>query len=286
MARPKDIDYVGDVYFPVLRTLKFSCYSRQFFGSKAINIEGMKGMVYPTKEMRSNVSLREEIAYRTSVFLIENGSNEKSTAVRRFRELNSIRKKRLNGVLAFALLLLTLPLLVVCALAIKLESRGPIFFSQNRTGFMGRRFKMYKLRTMVEDADALKGQLEHLNFHSDLSPDFKIKNDPRVTRVGMILRKFSLDELPQLWNVVKGDMRLVGPRPTSFSADTYDPAHLSRLAVFPGLTGIWQISGRSNVKFEERVKLDCKYILECTTILDMKILLKTPLAVVRSKGAY
>ena len=226
------------------------------------------------------------ITLQAALFLAENPHGEDLNVEEMVNALNSINKKRFDTVVAAIALFFLLPLLILISLAIMVESKGPIFFVQYRTGFMGRRFRMYKFRTMVENAETLKCSLEHLNFHARQSPDFKIKNDPRITRLGKFLRKTSFDEIPQLWNVIRGDMRLVGPRPTSFSADTYAPSHLSRLLVFPGLTGVWQIAGRSNVSFEERVRLDCEYILAHSAMLDLKILLKTPLAVFRGNGAY
>ena len=151
---------------------------------------------------------------------------------------------------------------------------------------MGRRFTMYKFRTMVADAENLKADLNHLSHHDAGSPDFKIKKDPRTTNIGLFLRKFSLDELPQLYNVFRGHMSLVGPRPTSFSAEKYNCHHLSRLASRPGLTGLWQVSGRSDVDFEGRVYLDTRYTQNQGPLQDIKILVKTPLVVLKGNGAY
>jgi lipopolysaccharide/colanic/teichoic acid biosynthesis glycosyltransferase len=142
---------------------------------------------------------------------------------------------------------------------------------------------MFKLRTMVENAAELKQKYAHLN---ELSwPDFKITNDPRVTRVGRILRRTSLDELPQLFNVLRGDMSLVGPRPTSFSAETYRLWHTARLEVQPGLTGLWQVSGRNELDFDDRLRLDIAYIRNRSLKLDVLILLKTFSAVFTGRGA-
>ncbi|MCB0182572.1 MAG: sugar transferase, partial [Anaerolineae bacterium] len=148
-----------------------------------------------------------------------------------------------------------LPLFALVAFLIKLDSPGaPVLFTQKRTGKDGVRFNMFKFRTMVPNAEEMKKDLMHLN---ELQwPDFKITNDPRITRVGKFLRKTSLDELPQLLNVLIGDMSLVGPRPTSFAAETYAPHHLRRLEVVPGLTGLWQIIGRASMEFDDRVELD------------------------------
>src|SRR5262249_40889950 len=179
---------------------------------------------------------------------------------------------------------LALPLLLLVALLVYIDSPGPIFFSQLRTGKGGRRFRMYKFRTMVPNAEELKLVYAHLN---ELTwPDFKISDDPRVTRVGKILRKTSLDELPQLLNVLKGDMSLVGPRPTSFAPDTYRLWHTERLEVVPGITGLWQISGRSHLDFDQRLKLDIAYIERQSIWMDICIIARTVGQVFIGDGAY
>ena len=186
---------------------------------------------------------------------------------------------------ALLLLLLFSPLFVLLAVLIKTTSKGPVFFIQQRTGFCGRRFGLYKFRTMVEDAEALKDSLRHLNKHGVNAIDFKIDHDPRVTKIGTFLRRSSLDELPNLINVVLGDMRLVGPRPTSFHARTYDEEHLARLGIYPGVTGLWQISGRSDIGFTARVELDLQYIANQGPWQDIKILLKTFFSILAGHGA-
>jgi lipopolysaccharide/colanic/teichoic acid biosynthesis glycosyltransferase len=179
---------------------------------------------------------------------------------------------------------LALPLLVLVALLVYIDSPGKIFFSQLRTGKGGRRFRMYKFRTMVPNAEELKLVYAHLN---ELTwPDFKITDDPRVTRVGKILRKTSLDELPQILNVLKGDMSLVGPRPTSFAPDTYRLWHTERLEVVPGITGLWQVHGRSNLDFDDRLKLDIAYIERQCLWMDIQILFRTVGQVFIGDGAY
>jgi lipopolysaccharide/colanic/teichoic acid biosynthesis glycosyltransferase len=187
-----------------------------------------------------------------------------------------------------ALTLLALPLLVpvigVCALAVWLTDGSPVLFTQLRTGRGGQRFRMIKFRTMVRNAEALKKDLAHLNALG--GPDFKIIDDPRVTRLGRFLRRTSLDELPQVWNVLRGDMSLVGPRPTSFEASTYDLWHTERLELAPGLTGLWQVKGRSDLDFDERVRLDIQYVRQRGLGLDLRILVWTVLAVFRGSGAY
>ena len=188
-----------------------------------------------------------------------------------------------------ALVLLTLPLwipaLAIIALVIRITSPGaPVIFKQLRTGKGGRRFHMYKFRTMVPDAEELKSRYAHLNeLHW---PDFKITNDPRITPVGRILRKTSLDELPQLINVLRGEMSLVGPRPTSFGPETYQLWHTSRLDVMPGITGLWQIFGRAQLEFDDRLRLDIAYIERASFWLDLQILLLTIIAAFQQRGAH
>jgi lipopolysaccharide/colanic/teichoic acid biosynthesis glycosyltransferase len=174
-------------------------------------------------------------------------------------------------------------LMLLLALIIRLDSPGSILIAQQRTGRDGRRFRMYKFRTMVRNAEELKAGLAHLNVLPP--PDFKIPKDPRITRVGMILRQTSLDELPQLFNVLRGDMSLVGPRPTSFEPTTYSLWHTRRLEVTPGITGLWQLKGRNLTTFDERLRLDIEYIEHRSFWLDLKILLQTVPAVFRRSGA-
>jgi len=196
--------------------------------------------------------------------------------------------KRLVDVLGALVGLLVLsPLLVFVALLVTLDSRGPIFFAQDRTGLGGRRFRMLKFRTMRAGAESEKAGLAHLN-HSGDARLFKIPNDPRITRVGAWLRRWSFDELPQLWNVLRGDMSLVGPRPF-FESDLedYEAHHFRRLGAKPGITGLWQVSGRSDVlDFEEVVRYDRDYIENWSFRLDLLILIRTVPAILRRTGAY
>lgn len=195
------------------------------------------------------------------------------------------RAKRLIDIFCSGILIAVLaPVFLVIAIAIRLDSPGPALFKQERTGFLGRRFFLYKFRTMVQDAEQLKPQLMHLNMHAKDSPDFKIKDDPRITKIGRILRKTSLDELPNLLSVLRGDMAVVGPRPTSFHAATYRPAHLRRLAIRPGITGTWQVSGRADVDFDARTELDVEYINGASFLLDLKLMALTLVRLRR--GAY
>lgn len=193
-------------------------------------------------------------------------------------------KRFMDIALTLPLFVAALPILLLCIIMMKLDSKGPIFYMQQRTGKGGRRFKMLKLRTMVVNAEELKQQLQHLNQLS--YPDFKVADDPRITRTGKFFRKTSLDELPQLVNVLKGDMSLVGPRPTSFCSSTYNLWHTARLKVTPGITGLWQISGRSDIDFDERARLDIAYIRDRSIGMDFSILLRTVGCVISSDGAY
>lgn len=194
--------------------------------------------------------------------------------------------KPATDMIAAALLLVLLaPLMLLIALAIRLSDDGPIFFAQRRTGYLGRRFRLIKFRTMVPGAEQIRDQIRHLNIYGDATPDFKAKDDPRITRVGKFLRSTSLDELPNLINVVRGEMSLVGPRPTSFDVSTYSSCHLARLAVRPGITGLWQVSGRADVDFDHRCELDMEYIRTASFATDTMILVRTITAVLARDGA-
>ena len=196
-----------------------------------------------------------------------------------------LAKRIMDLSLVFVTMPLWLPLNGIIALMIRITSPGePALFKQLRTGKGGRRFYMYKFRTMVPNAEELKSQYAHLN---ELQwPDFKITNDPRITPVGKFLRKTSLDEIPQFFNILKGEMSLVGPRPTSFGPETYELWQTSRLDVMPGLTGLWQIMGRAQLEFDDRLRLDIAYIERASLWLDINILLRTVLAVFESRGAH
>lgn len=176
-------------------------------------------------------------------------------------------------------------LMTICTILIKFESpKSPVIFIQRRTGKGGKRFDMFKFRTMVENAEELKEKYKYLN---ELTlPDFKITNDPRITRVGRFLRKTSLDEFPQFINVLRGEMSLVGPRPTSFKSDTYDLWQTERLDTIPGVTGLWQLLGRGNTEFDERLRLDVLYISRQCIWFDIQILLRTFEVVINQRGAY
>jgi lipopolysaccharide/colanic/teichoic acid biosynthesis glycosyltransferase len=194
-------------------------------------------------------------------------------------------KRTLDAVLGSLLFVLALPAIAAAAVLVKLDSPGPVFHRAVRVGRGGKKFTFLKLRSMQRDAEELRGLLLHLNEAE--GPAFKLTNDPRVTRVGRILRKTSLDELPQLFHVVQGHMSLVGPRPPfPEEVERYEPWMLRRLAVRPGLTCLWQISGRSDLSFEEWMRLDLEYVDRSSLGLDLKILALTIPAVVSGRGAY
>jgi len=204
----------------------------------------------------------------------------------RLRADGAPRLKRALDLIGASLLVVALaPLLGLVALAIKLEDGGPVLFRQVRVGKDGRHFRMYKFRSMIPNAEALKAALMAKNEMRD-GVIFKIRKDPRVTRVGRICRRLSLDELPQLFNVVRGDMSLVGPRPPVPSeVARYDPAQRRRLGAVPGITCLWQVSGRNNIDFLGQVRLDVQYIERQTLTMDVAILLRTLPAVISGKGA-
>lgn len=195
--------------------------------------------------------------------------------------------QRIKRIFDLVIVILTIPLwliiILLIALGITISSPGgPVIFTQFRTGKGGRRFWMYKFRTMVADAEEQKEKYAHLN---ELQwPDFKISDDPRVTPLGRLLRKTSLDELPQIINVLRGEMSLVGPRPTSFGPETYKLWQTERLDVVPGITGLWQIYGRGSTEFDDRLRLDIAYIERCNMWLDINILLRTITSIFLPRG--
>lgn len=192
-------------------------------------------------------------------------------------------KRALDVAVASSTLILLAPVMAWLALLVKLDSHGPILYAALRAGRKGRPFRCYKFRTMVENADALKQQLRGRNQRE--GPIFKIADDPRITRIGRFLRRYSLDELPQLWNVLRGEMSLVGPRPhplDDFSA--YSIEHLPRLDMTPGMTGLWQVTARQDRSFRTGLNLDLEYIHRWSLGMDLRILLKTAAAVLRGSG--
>ena len=196
-----------------------------------------------------------------------------------------VAKALLDRVAALIALIVLAPLMVAIALAIRLSSPGPAIFRQTRTGWQGREFAMWKFRTMVRNAEALRSSVDKLNRHAT-GELFKMTVDPRITRLGRWLRRTSLDELPQLVNVLRGQMSLVGPRPLPVTDRPYDGDARRRLLVKPGLTGLWQISGRSDLDWEESIRLDLRYVEQWSLALDALIIWKTVFAVVKGRGAY
>jgi exopolysaccharide biosynthesis polyprenyl glycosylphosphotransferase len=197
-------------------------------------------------------------------------------------------KRCLDLTVSLALLVLLAPLLAYAALRIKLDSPGPVLFSQERMGAEGRRFWILKFRTMFEDAEERKAELAHLNKHTEDGPRmFKIPDDPRVTPFGHFLRRWSLDELPQLWNVLRGEMSLVGPRPLILAEDeNVVGAGRERLRLTPGVTGLWQVLGRSDIPFREMIALDYLYVTNWSLWGDVKLLARTIPRVLQKSGAY
>jgi lipopolysaccharide/colanic/teichoic acid biosynthesis glycosyltransferase len=196
-------------------------------------------------------------------------------------------KRFTDVVLTGIVLVPAAPLMALIAVAIKLDSRGPIFFRQRRVGLGGREFMMWKFRSMLPEAEAEQAKIAHLNSYPDPRL-FKLRNDPRITRVGRWLRRFSLDELPQLINVLAGEMSLVGPRPPlPAEVGRYEPRHFVRLSVVPGLTGPWQVGGRNLISdFEEVVRMERNYVDSWSLSVDLSILAKTVGVVISGKGAY
>lgn len=193
-------------------------------------------------------------------------------------------KRLLDIVLSAIGLVILSPVLLIVAILIKLESSGHVIFAQKRVGLNGKEFKMYKFRSMVQNAEELKEKLDKQNEMS--GPMFKMKEDPRVTKVGKFIRKTSIDELPQLINVLKGEMSLVGPRPSlPKEVAKFEPWMLKRLSVKPGLTCYWQVSGRNNIDFFEWMKLDLQYVNDRSFLLDLKLIFKTFFVLFGDKNA-
>jgi lipopolysaccharide/colanic/teichoic acid biosynthesis glycosyltransferase len=196
-----------------------------------------------------------------------------------------IAKRTVDLLAAGIILLLTAPVFLAAMLAIKLTSRGPVFYRQIRLGLGAQPIAVWKLRTMYVDADQRRDEILHLN-ESENVLFFKVKDDPRITPVGRLLRKLSIDELPQLFNVLTGSMSLVGPRPLPGELHEYEERFLGRMTVKPGITGLWQVSGRSELSAEQAFGLDLHYVDNWTLRMDIGIILRTVLVVLRGSGAY
>jgi len=238
-----------------------------------------------------NSDLQRELLHRYSRLPFFKGNISLRLQLKRLLWLTVIRGaylvKRLIDIIASILLLLMLmPLFAIIMLLIYLSSPGPVFYKQTRVGRWGKLFTMWKFRSMYPDADE---RLKEIMAKNEMTGGviFKMKNDPRIIPIGRFIRKASIDELPQLWNVLKGDMSLVGPRPALPSeVNQYSLQDRQRLEVIPGITCIWQVSGRSDIPFPQQVQLDVQYIQSQSLLLDLKLLLKTIPAVLLSRGAY
>lgn len=203
---------------------------------------------------------------------------------------SSLRLKRGLDLLIGTLTLIALaPVYAICAIAIKLDSPGPVLFRQRRIGRDDQAFEVFKFRSMYEDADSRKDEVASLNFHGGGNDNgmFKVREDPRITRVGAFLRRYSLDEMPQLFNILRGEMSFVGPRPLIETEDRQIEGRFRRrLSLAPGLTGLWQAHGRSDIPFEQMVNLDYLYVTNWSLWLDVKLVIRTVSAVLRGNGAY
>lgn len=207
---------------------------------------------------------------------MERIQSEESTIItlKNERKFYNLAKRALDIIASLIALITLSPIMALTYLAIRMESKGEGIFSQVRVGLNGEEFKMYKFRSMVKNAEEIKEKLKKQNEMS--GPMFKMKDDPRITKVGKFIRKTSLDELPQLFNILKGDMSLVGPRPSlPKEVKEFEPWMMERLCVKPGLTCYWQVSGRNNIDFEDWMKLDIKYVKERGFFLDLKLIFKT-----------
>jgi exopolysaccharide biosynthesis polyprenyl glycosylphosphotransferase len=256
--------------------------------SRAGDLEYSTGSsTYPDQLFDSLLTVQKAPAEALPLLIDESTSSSVSALLKRAVDLAG----------AAALILLLSPLMLVTALAIALTSTGPVIFRQVRLGRRGTPFVFYKFRSMVTDADdqihrefvrnLINGKHREVNQGDPDNPLYKLAADPRITRVGAFIRAMSIDELPQLFNVLKGDMSLVGPRPPlAYEAEKYQSWHLRRvLEIRPGITGLWQVEGRSRTSFDDMVRLDLRYIRNSSLLLDLKILLKTVLVVIRREGA-
>jgi len=239
----------------------------------------------------SATALEREVCDSKTTILFDVPKDRTRPAVRSalFRPSSRVMKRLFDIVAALALAIPAIPLAAVIALAILLETRGPVFFTHTRLGKVRRPFRLWKFRSMRADADEVLGRC--LARHPELSAEWrqnhKLKNDPRMTRVGRWLRRSSLDELPQLWNVLGGAMSMIGPRPIVWEEiPKYGSALRQYERVQPGLTGLWQVSGRADLSYRRRIDLDTEYIRRWSLALDLKILLRTVLVVLRGHGAY
>ncbi len=284
-AEQGDSDVIGDVRNCL--SIARSLFVDEIFFSVPADKKLVIGMVEEAREMGIDVrvvpDLYDGLAWNAPVEYI--GQFPTIPLHRREFAIGSFLLKRtLDITLASLALLVGFPVMLGLAIAVRLNSKGPILYRAQRIGRKGRTFVCYKYRTMVVDAEKLKADLEHMNERDSVL--FKIGNDPRVTKIGRILRKYSLDELPQFYNVLKGDMSLVGPRPPmAAEVEQYDLSHLRRLDVLPGITGLWQVEARQDPSFDSYISLDTAYVENWSVWLDLKILARTVGVVVSGTGS-
>jgi exopolysaccharide biosynthesis polyprenyl glycosylphosphotransferase len=284
-AESGDADIVGDVRNCL--SLARSLFVDEIFFSVPGEKKMVIGMVEEARaagiDMRVVPDLYDGLAWNAPVEYI--GQFPTIPLHRREFPIGAFLLKRMLDItLASLVLLVASPVMLAIAIAVKMDSGGEILYRAQRVGRKGRTFACFKFRTMVENADKLKADLEHMNERDSVL--FKITNDPRVTRVGQKLRKYSLDELPQLYNVLRGDMSLVGPRPPmAAEVEQYDLAHLRRLDVLPGITGLWQVEARQDPSFDSYISLDTAYVENWSFWLDLKILARTVGVVVSGTGS-
>ena len=246
-----------------------------------MNLDLVSSVAAETKTTKQNITLQKTDRLEVDLETLYQANSISD----RGRLVFEAAKRGIDIVGSIVGLTISLPVILIAAIGVKLTDGGPILFCQSRVGRGGRVFNIYKFRSMVVDAEDLKFDLMDHNEHSD-DRTFKIMNDPRITRIGHILRRLSIDEFPQFWNVLRGDMSLVGPRPSLPSEVVlYQPSNFERLSVKPGITCIWQVSGRSKLAFEEQLKLDIKYIRSRCLLLDLWIMLKTLPVVILGEGA-
>jgi exopolysaccharide biosynthesis polyprenyl glycosylphosphotransferase len=237
---------------------------------------------YPV-ELLLRTNLTDVAGPRITVHTVE-GVSLTRVDLPRFGGWQFALKRFADVVFSLAVLILLSPMYAIIALLVKLQDGGPVIFKQQRVGVNGKLFTMHKFRTMVPNAEELRAELEHLNEKD--GPLFKITQDPRVTRVGRVLRKYSLDEFPQFWTVLKGDMSVVGPRPPLPSeVEQYSPAHQRRLLIKPGITGLWQVSGRSELSWDESTRLDLQYVENWSLLGDLILVIKTVVVMFTGRGA-
>jgi exopolysaccharide biosynthesis polyprenyl glycosylphosphotransferase len=272
---------VGD-----LRRVVLERFVDELFLAPPIDREVVKQLVIETRQLRLALKvipdLYDGFGWRAPVHTI-GGFPVMQLHDQPIRGMAIATKRIIDILIATAGLVLTAPFLAVLAFLVRFDSPGPAFYAAERVGYKGQKFLCRKLRTMFVDADKQKDALRKENGRD--GPAFKMKNDPRVTRLGRWLRKFSLDELPQLWNVLRGDMSMVGPRPHPVDDFTrYSVEHLRRLDVKPGLTGLWQVTARQDPSFETNLALDLEYIENWSTWLDLEILFRSLPEILRGKG--